>query len=124
MEPFPPFNAAGDLPPGIHGATIAEVLRRFGEGSAKRRVVAQRLVRVHSLAAKTRAVARFIVFGSFVTSKPDPNDVDIFRLMEDSFDVSALSGDTALLFNHSVAQAYFGTSIFWLRRFAAFNGEQ
>lgn len=30
-------------------------------------------------------LARFIVFGSFVTAKPAPNDVDIFLLMEDSF---------------------------------------
>ena len=28
--PLPPFTATGDLPPGIHRATLAEVLERFG----------------------------------------------------------------------------------------------
>jgi hypothetical protein len=64
------------------------------------------------------------VFGSFVTTKPEPNDVDIFLLMEDTFDVSQLTGEVRLLFEHAAARAHFGASIFWLRRLAACNGEQ
>jgi uncharacterized protein DUF6932 len=56
-----------------------------------------------------------VVFGSFVTSKSAPNDVDIFLVMADTFDASRLSGDAALLFDHAVAQAHFGASMFWLR---------
>ena len=33
----PPFTASGDLPPGIHRATLAEVLERFGSGSPQPR---------------------------------------------------------------------------------------
>ena len=29
------------------------------------------------------ARSRFIVFGSFVTAKPEPNDLDLFQLMDD-----------------------------------------
>ena len=69
-------------------------------------------------------MARFVIFGSFVTSTVDPNDVDIFLLMADSFDAADLSGDAALVFDHAAAQAHFGTSVFWLRRLAAWPNEQ
>ena len=68
-------------------------------------------------------VRRFIVFGSFVTAKADPNDVDVFLLMEDSFSVIDLVGEARVLFDHAAAEACFGASIFWLRRQAAFSGE-
>jgi hypothetical protein len=44
--------------------------------------------------------------------------------MEDTFDASHLTGETRLLFDHPAAQAYFGASVFWLRRLAALDGEQ
>lgn len=65
-----------------------------------------------------------MVFGSFVTEKPDPNDVAVFLLMEDTFDVSTLAGEARVLFNHAEAQAYFGASVFWLRRLACLGGQQ
>jgi hypothetical protein len=50
--------------------------------------------------------------------------VDVFMLMEDEFDADALTGEEKVLFDHPAAQAHFGASIFWLRRQAAFGGEQ
>jgi hypothetical protein len=85
---------------------------------------AQRLERIYRLAAATGHVARFIVFGSFVTAKPDPNDVDVFLLMDDGFDVATITGEARLLFDHAAAQAHFGASVFWLRRLTALGGEQ
>jgi len=61
---------------------------------------------------------------SFVTTKSEPNDVDVFLLMADSFDVSVMTGETRLLFDHLAADAHFGASVFWLRRLAAWEGEQ
>jgi len=85
--------------------------------------LSDRLRRIHDLASSTGHVARFVVFGSFVTAKSEPNDIDIIMLMEDDFDVSALKGEVALLFDHVVAQTVFGASIFWVRRLAALGGE-
>jgi hypothetical protein len=65
-----------------------------------------------------------VVFGSFVTAKLVPNDVDIFLLMEDTFDVSQLIGEARLLFDHAAAQTRFGASVFWLRRLALLDDEQ
>ena len=47
--------------------------------------MARRLEHIYALAKASGHLARFIVFGSFVTAKPAPNDVDIFLLMEDRF---------------------------------------
>jgi predicted nucleotidyltransferase len=121
--PLPEFNEHGDLPAGLHAATLAEVLKRFGESTAQRAAVAQRLTRIHQLAVATGHVRRFVVFGSFVTSKPHPNDVDIFIVMDDDFDFSQTRGETRLLLEHGTAQSHFGASVFWLRQVAAYNGE-
>ena len=67
---------------------------------------------------------RFVIFGSFVTDKEDPEDVDIFMIMNDEFEVTVLGGDARLLFEHTAAQSHFGCSIFWVRRLAALGGEQ
>lgn len=118
------FTQTGDLPPGIHRARLRETVERFGTTTPRRKVIALRLERIYRLAATTGHLARFVVFGSFVTAKPEPNDVDVFLLMADSFDVSQLIGEPRLLFDHPAAQAHFGASVFWMRRLAALNGEQ
>ena len=69
-------------------------------------------------------MARCVVFGSFVTAKREPADVDLFLLMEDTFDVRQLIGEARVLFDHAAAQAHFGASVFWLRRLAALGGEE
>jgi len=122
--PLPPLTRIGDLPPGVHPASLREVLDRFGAGSRQRVAVAERLERVYGLARGTGHLARFVVFGSFVTDKPEPNDVDVFLVMEDAFCSEEFRGETALLFDHSAADAHFGASVFWVRRLAALHGEQ
>jgi hypothetical protein len=85
--------------------------------------MARRLEHIYVLVTQTGHLARFIIFGSFVTTKPDPVDVDVL-LMEDAFDASRLSGETALVFDHVAAQNYEGASIFWIRQLAVLEGEQ
>jgi hypothetical protein len=123
MKKWSDFDDSGDLPLGIHQATLDEVLQHFGTGSAQRRLVGQRLERIYKLAKSTGQVARFIVFGSFVTTKSDPGDVDIFMLMEDSFDSNKVRGEAAVIFDHYAAQNVLGASVFWIRRLAAIGGE-
>ena len=123
MKKWSEFDDNGDLPGGIHQATLDEVLQHFGTGSVQRRLVGQRLERIYKLAQNTGRVARFIVFGSFVTAKPDPGDVDIFMLMEDSFDSNQVRGEAAIIFDHQAAQNVLGASVFWIRRLAAIGGE-
>lgn len=121
---WPEFDIGGDLPVGIHRATLAEVMLRFGTSTVQRRIVARRLQRVYRLARGTGLLARFVIFGSFVTAKPSPNDVDVFMIMEDAFDSNRLAGEAATLFDHLAAQVGEGASVFWIRRMAAIGGEQ
>jgi len=121
---LPPLGKDGDLPLGIYRVTLRETLRRFGKGSRQRFAVAQRLERIYRVSVGTGRLARFVVFGSFVSAKREPADVDVFLLMEDTFDMRQLSGEARVLFDHAAAQAYFGASVFWLRRLAALGGEE
>ena len=121
--PIPDFIATGDLPVGVHRVSLPEAMFRLGTGSKRRRRLALRLERVFRLAKDTGHLARFIVFGSFVTTKREPNDVDVFMIMDDDFDVVVLNRESQLLFDHAAAQTHFGCSVFWLRRLAAFGGE-
>ena len=50
--------------------------------------------------------------------------MDVFLLMEDTFDMDQLTGEALVLFDHAAAQAHFGASVFWLRRLAALGGEE
>jgi hypothetical protein len=70
MKEWPEFDAEGDLPLGVYTGTIAEVVDHFGTGTLRRQHVARRLVRIYELVNQTRQVARFVIFGSFVTGKP------------------------------------------------------
>ena len=124
MKSWPEFDDNGDLPEGIHQATLIEVLQHFGTVNAQRLRVGQRLERIYKLASSTGQVVRFVVFGSFVTAKSDPGDVDIFMVMEDSFDSSGVRGEAAVVFDHLAAQNLEGASVFWIRRQAAIGGEQ
>lgn len=123
--PLPELTETGDLPTGVHKASLAETVARFGTGSDRRKLVAGRLKRIHQIAAQTARLARFVVFGSFVTDRHDPNDVDVFMIMDDNFDMASLVGEPRLLFvDHGTAQDHFGASVFWMRRMAAIGGEQ
>lgn len=120
---IPEFNESGDLPRGIHTTTLNDFFNRFSSGSPQRMVLALRLERIYRIAIETGCLARFIIFGSFITEKSNPNDVDVFMLMDDNFDYSKVAGEARLLFDHNMAQSHFGCSVFWIRRLSAFGGE-
>ena len=124
MQPWPNFDSNGNLPVGTYRATLPEVIAHFGTSTLQRRLVAQRLAHIYTLARSTGQLARFIIFGSFVTAKREPNDVDIFMLMEDTFDAQQVEREAAIIFDHVAAQHYEGVSVFWIRRMAAIDGEE
>ena len=56
-----------------------------------------------------------ILFGSYITATPNPNDVDIVLIMRNDFDVHAYEAETRALFDHQRAAEVFEASIFWIR---------
>lgn len=81
---IPAFRADGYLPEGLHPATEAEVLFRFGAPSRRRRKLALRVRRWVEL-ARLVCGKRLLIDGSFVTAKNDPNDVDALILIPTDF---------------------------------------
>jgi hypothetical protein len=90
--PIPPLNEHGLLPAGLHDCTLAEILEAFGqnrwvvdEASETHREVLcprrrQLFARLEIFLNDLRRVGLPVVVlvnGSFVTAKPDPNDVDL-----------------------------------------------
>jgi len=88
---IPLFDEHGFLPAGVHDCALAEVKSRFGlaPGSDRRPQLFRKL---QALVAEVRAAnfARCLLLdGSFVTSKADPNDIDLVLVLPRAHDVSA-----------------------------------
>ena len=73
---IPEFGPGGLLPPGLHGTSLAEVRVRFGGGSERRVGLFLLLTQVVEAAAFYPTIKRVLVWGSFVTAKAEPNDLD------------------------------------------------
>lgn len=113
--PLPAFDGRGDLPAGVHRATLAEVIARFGQGTSQRELVTARLVHIYELTRATGKLLHFVIFGSYVTTKPEPNDVDIVLIMRDDFCEEDYTEEVLPVFNHLRAQGELGASVFWTR---------
>jgi hypothetical protein len=82
---IPAFRADGYLPEGLYLATEAEVTFRFGASTPRRKRLALRLRRWIELIRQVGG-KRLMVDGSFVTAKPDPNDIDAVVLLPPDFE--------------------------------------
>lgn len=122
--PLPEFDQSGNMPAGVYAANLAEVVARFGMSSRARQIVAQRLTRIYEVAKSTGELRRFVVYGSFVTSKSEPNDVDVFIIFNDAFVAKNAIGEVAVLLDHGAAQSHFGASVFWGRPVGLLTSEQ
>ena len=76
---IPELDERGYLPPGVHSASLEEVIDRFGHASEQREAQAASLKWL--IAQCDRAgITRLLINGSFVTDKVEPNDVDCVLL--------------------------------------------
>jgi hypothetical protein len=105
---MPPFNAQGDLPSGVYRATLAEVLERFGYGAPRRVIVTERLQQVITLAQGTGKLERVLIWGSYVTDKPEPGDIDLFLVMAPDFMSNDYTGATHSVFDSATAERTLG----------------
>ena len=113
--PIPEFNELGYLPPGVHEATWAEFLARFG-------INPRRLRLATGLAAALRKLGiagcrRVIIGGSFVTDKAEPNDFDGWY---DDFCLNLGLLDPLFVEEVGQQQVVFGGRLFDLPSYAGF----
>ena len=113
--PLPNLNHEGELPEGIHPAMIDEVVAQFGSGTEQRMIATEHLKRIYQLVKETGHLQQLLIFGSYITSKPKPNDVDVVLIFDDDFGMAACSEEVKTLLNHQQAATEFGASVFWIR---------
>lgn len=74
IDAIPPFDANGNLPPGVYRAAIEEIEHRFTWNPTRRRLFKGLKAALANLAG---AGVRYVwINGSFITSKDKPNDID------------------------------------------------
>ena len=81
---IPAFRTDGYLPEGLHPANEAEITFRFGSDTPRRTRLVLRLRRWLFLAREIGA-RRILIDGSFVTAKPEPDDIDAVILLPVNF---------------------------------------
>lgn len=89
---IPDSRPDGYLPEGLYAATEAEVTFRFGTSTRRRQRLALRLRRWIGLSRAVQA-KRLFVDGSFVTTKPEPKDVDAVVWLPSDFAARVARGD-------------------------------
>jgi hypothetical protein len=67
------------------------------------------------LAGMTGKLRRVFVWGSFVTAKPAPRDLDILLITDENFDVDGITGAAQDIFNSTRAKLLFESDVFWTR---------
>lgn len=118
---LPAFNSDGNLPEGIHRATESEVLARFNTTTARRQWLGERLRSLLALAKSTGKLGRVFLWGSFVTAKPSPNDLDVLLVMGPDFSLDSTPADCAVVFYHALARIHFHADVFWTK--ASIDGD-
>ena len=72
---IPDLGQNGELPPGEHTATLDEVEQHFGLSTPRRIALMKGLRAAVANLAKAK-VGQIWINGSFITDKPEPNDID------------------------------------------------
>ena len=89
--PIPLPDEDGFLPAGVHDCSLDEIKTRFGsyQRSDRRPQLFARLEAFLSEAKASRLVVSVVVDGSFVTDKPEPNDIDLIAVVAPSHSFAA-----------------------------------
>ena len=112
---IPVFQKNGHLPKGLYKATLHEVREVFGTGSARRKLLIGNLENIIELAKSTGKLERVIVWGSFVSNKEFPQDIDLLLIMSDDFDVDANPPEVKRVFGYAQGRIAFNADIFWTK---------
>ncbi|HLK59558.1 MAG TPA: hypothetical protein VKU00_23550 [Chthonomonadaceae bacterium] len=106
--PLPDFDADDFLPPGIHASTLKEVETRFGIETEVRQQRFALLQAVVTAARPYPTIKRILVWGSFVTSKPEPQDLDYSLIVSVDHLRSQIAPEDARFFVPSQARIFYG----------------
>ena len=112
---IPEFQKDGNLPKGLYEVTLNEVRKVFGTGSAKRKLLIGNLENIIELAKSTGKLEQVIVWGSFISNKEFPQDIDLLLIMRDDFDVDANPPEVKRMFDYAQGRIAFNADMFWTK---------
>jgi predicted nucleotidyltransferase len=112
---LPRLTDEGELPPGVHVADWKEFQSRFGGPSSRRAWLSGRLQELLELAASNGKLRRIFIWGSFVTAKAAPRDLDILLIMDADFEVDGVDAAAQAVFDSLRARLLFESDVFWAR---------
>jgi hypothetical protein len=110
---IPDYNIDGNLPEGIYLVEEEEFINHFSSSSARRKWLGDRMRELLALIKSTGQLDRIFVWGSFVSAKESPNDLDILLLMKETFQLERICEDSKVIFDHVAARIRFHIDIFW-----------
>jgi hypothetical protein len=87
--PIPELNVQGELPEGIHLASITEIEAAFGRSTERRQKLMFGL-KLALLNLKSAGVNKVFINGSFTTQKEEPHDIDGCWSAEGDINLSVL----------------------------------
>ena len=110
---IPGFGANGLLPEGVHHATLEEFEQRFAyfDVSDRRFRLFDKLRELYHQARGSGIVRRILVGGSFVTSKPEPNDFDCVLVLDSAVRGNDLRPSEYNLASRHMARHLFGGDV-------------
>jgi hypothetical protein len=112
---LPELIGQGELPPGVHRAGWEEFQGRFCDSAPRRVWLSARLRALLDLAGATGELRRVFIWGSFVTAKPAPKDLDILLIMDEDFEVDRIAAQAQAVFDSVRAKLLFEADVFWAR---------
>lgn len=112
---IPKFEKSGNLPKGVHKATLKETREIFGTTSARRKWLIGSLEKIIELAKSTGGLERVVIWGSFVSNRELPNDIDLLLIMKEDFDINKANPDVRKIFDYAQGRIAFNADIFWTK---------
>jgi hypothetical protein len=114
---IPPFDEAGELPPGLHPATWPEFSARFCRfvQSDRRLSLCQQLEQLMNDARTSGIVTRILVGGSMVRATAEPNDFDCIVVLHPTTQYEALRPDQLQIADARSARSRYLGDIFVAR---------
>jgi predicted nucleotidyltransferase len=95
-------------------ASVEEIRSRFGVSTPRRQFLFQRLQTIIQRLRATQEVKQIYLFGSFLTGKDSPNDIDLLIVMNSTFTTANLRGKDLEVFQHDVCRILFHADVFWV----------
>lgn len=105
---IPALDDQGFLPPGIYLAPLDQVVARFGSGNPTREGLGGLLTEIVGAARRYPTLKRVLVWGSFVSAKPEPRDLDFSVVIGRDHRGSSIASEHRRFFTEYDANVFYG----------------